>query len=137
MKTVSTTLIALSLSLVMAAPAFAGHGHRDEYHGDRKIDKIEKRLDRQHYRIERGIENDRLTYRESKELKKRCYRIGRLSRKYYRDGHLSRSEYEHLTRRLDKNSQLIKEYVHNGIDRYIAYHDQYSGHQYKRSQRLR
>ncbi len=126
MKTLQSTLITLSLSLVIAAPAFAGHAHRDDTPADRQFDRIEKRLDHQQYRIERGIRNDRLTKRESKTLKKQCNRIHRLSRKYHRDGHLSRAEYRHLTHKLDENSELIREYVHNGIDRYIAYHDEYS-----------
>ncbi|MES9992876.1 MAG: hypothetical protein ABW098_13040 [Candidatus Thiodiazotropha sp.] len=128
MKTVSSTIIALSLSLVMATPAFAGHRHKSEHCGEKKIDKIEHRLQRQYYRIERGIDNDKLTHKEARKLKKRHRKIRRLSREYREDGYLSRSEYQHLTRKLDKNSRLIKEFVRNGIDRYIAYHDTYSGY---------
>lgn len=135
MKIVRTTLTALSLSLVLAAPAFACHQSREENHGHWRMDKIESRLHRQQSRIERGIESDRLTHKESEKLKKQFFRIHRLSRKYSKDGRLSRGEYEHLTRKLDKNSQLINEYVHNGIDRYIAYHDKYSGRHYNRIDR--
>jgi Ni/Co efflux regulator RcnB len=129
MKYVRATLIALSLCLAMAAPSFAGHSHRDEYCDHKKqVNKIEKRLDRQYYRIERGIDRDRLTHKEAKKLKKRYRKIYRLSQEYREDGYLSRSEYKHLTRKLDKNSRLIKEYMNNNIERYIAYHDEYSPH---------
>lgn len=127
MKFVLPTLIVVSLGLVMAAPSYAGHSHRKEYCDHKKqVYKIEKRLDRQHYRIERGIDRERLTHKEAKQLKKRHNKIRRLSREYREDGYLSRSEYKHLTRKLDKNSRLIKEYVNNDINRYIAYHDEYS-----------
>jgi hypothetical protein len=127
MNAVNATLIALSLSLAMAAPSYAGHSHRGDYcDRDNKVYKIEKRLDRQYHRIERGIYNNRLTYKEAKWLKKRYRKIHRLSREYREDGYLSRKEYKRLTRKLNKNSRLIKEYMNNDIERYIAYHDEYS-----------
>ncbi|MEW8467415.1 MAG: hypothetical protein AB2637_02745 [Candidatus Thiodiazotropha sp.] len=132
MNTVSTTLIALSLSLVMVSPVFADHRHNGEYCHERKIGKIERRLHRQYHRIERGIEKDRLTHKEVRKLKKRYRKISRLSREYRADGYLSRSEYRHLTRKLDKNSHLIREFMSNGIDRYIAFHDAYSSHRHDR-----
>jgi ribosomal protein L19E len=127
MKNVRATLIAVSLSLSMATSSYAGHSHREQYcDHENKVEKIEKGLDRQYYRIERGVDRDRLTHKEAKKLKKRLRKIRRLAREYREDGYLSRNEYKHLTRELDKNSRLIKEYMHNGIDRYIAYHDEYS-----------
>jgi hypothetical protein len=126
MKLLRATLTAVSLSLVMAVPAIAGESHRGGYCNHTKIHKIETRLDRQYHRIERGIDRDRLTHKEAKKLKKRYRKIRRLSRRYHDDGYLSRSEFNHLTRKLDKNSRLIREYMHNGIDRYVAYHDEYS-----------
>ena len=132
MKFVRTTLIAVSLSLVMAAPSFARDSHRCDHSENKKVHKVEKRLQRQYYRIERGIDRDRLTHKEARKLKKRYRKIRRLSREYRDDGYLSRSEFNHLTRKLDRNSRLIREYMHNGIDRYIAYHDEYSRSRYKR-----
>ncbi|MES9826874.1 MAG: hypothetical protein ABW201_01250 [Candidatus Thiodiazotropha sp.] len=132
MNFVRTTLIAVSLSLVMATPSYAGDSHRGDYCDHKKVYKIEKRMDRQYHRIERGIDRDRLTHKEAKQLKKRYRKIRRLSREYRDDGYLSRSEYNHLTRKLDKNSRLIREYMRNGIDRYIAYHDEYSSHRHNR-----
>jgi hypothetical protein len=129
MKYVRATLIALSLSLATAVPSYAGHSHRDEYCDHKKqVYEIEKRLDRQYYRIDRGIDRDKLTHKEAKNLKKRYRKIRRLSREYREDGYLSRREYKHLTHKLDKNSRLIKEYMSRGIDRYIAYHDEYSAY---------
>ncbi|MEW8508710.1 MAG: hypothetical protein AB2598_18615 [Candidatus Thiodiazotropha sp.] len=130
MKSVSTVLVAVSLGLAMATPAFADHRHKGDYCYEKKIDKIERRLHRQYHRIERGIENDRLTHKEARKLNKRYRKISRLSREYREDGYLSKSEYRHLTRKLDKNSRLIREYMRNGIDRYVAYHDAYSSRYY-------
>jgi hypothetical protein len=128
MKFVHATLIAVSLSLAIAAPSYAGYSHKAGYCDNKRVQKIENRLDRQYHRIERGIDRGRLTYKEAKKLKKRYRMIRHTSREYQEDGHLSCREYKHLTRKLDKSSRLIKEYMHNGIDRYIAYHDEYSPH---------
>jgi hypothetical protein len=132
MKYVRATLIALSLSLVMTAPSYAGHAHRGDYCEHKKVHKIEQRLGRQYRRIERGIDRDRLTYKEAKQLKKHYRKIRRLSREYWEDGYLSRSEYKHLTRKLDNNSRLIRDYMDNDINRYIAYHDAYSPYRHRR-----
>jgi hypothetical protein len=126
MKYVRTTLIAVSLGLMMTSPLYAGHSHRGHYCDYEKMHKIDKRLDRQYHRIERGIERDRLTYKEAKHLKKRYRGIRRLSREYREDGYLSPREYKELTRKLNRNNRLIKKYMHNGIDRYIAYHEEFS-----------
>jgi Ni/Co efflux regulator RcnB len=132
MKYISATLIIVLLSLVMTTPLYAGHSNRGNYCDNKKIHKIENRLYNQYQRIEHGVERDRLTHKEAKRLKKRYRRISRLSREYREDGYLSRREYRKLNRKLNKNSRLIDEYMHNGIDRYIAYHDEHSPYRYNR-----
>ena len=126
MNTIYTTVIAASLSLFVAAPVFADHRGKREYCDASREYKIEERLDRQRHRIERGIDRDRLTYKEAKTLKKKHRKIRRLSREYREDGYLSRKEFQRLNRKLDKNSDLIREFMHNGVERYVIYHDKYA-----------
>ncbi|MGD8911886.1 MAG: hypothetical protein PVI97_02215 [Candidatus Thiodiazotropha sp.] len=128
MKFVHASLIAVSLSLAIAAPSYAGYTHKEGYCDNKRVRNIESRLDRQYRRIERGIDRDRLTYKEAKKLKKRYRMIRHMSQEYREDGYLSRREYKHLTHKLDKNSRLIKEYTNDRIERYIAYHDEHSPH---------
>ncbi|MCM8856912.1 MAG: hypothetical protein LC541_15070 [Candidatus Thiodiazotropha sp.] len=126
MRIIHATLIATSLSLFLAMPAFADRGDKHRNYQSKMEYKIDKRLDRQFHRIERGIDNERLTYKEAKKLKKKLRKTRRLSREYREDGYLSRREFHHLNRKLDNNSDLIREFTHNGVERYIAYHDEYS-----------
>ena len=129
MNTVSTTVIAVSLSLLWAAPTFADHRGKYEYCDTSREYRIDQRLDRQRHRIERGIDRDRLTYKEAKILKKKHRKIQRLSRKYRQDGYLSRKEFRRLNNKLNKNSDRIREFVGNGVERYVIYHDKYAHHQ--------
>ncbi|MCU7924573.1 MAG: hypothetical protein KZQ88_17925 [Candidatus Thiodiazotropha sp. (ex Dulcina madagascariensis)] len=126
MKPLRATLIVASLSLFLAMPAVADRSDK-HYYGDNKMEhKIGKRLGRQYHRIEHGIDRDRLTYKEARILKKRLRKIRRLSREYREDGYLSRKEFRRLTRKLDNNSDLIQAFMHNGIERYVIYHDKYA-----------
>lgn len=131
MKYAHATLIAVSLGLVMVSPLYAGQTDRGNYCDKSKVHEIENRLDRQYRRIERGVERDRLTHKEAKQLRKHYHGIRRLAHEYRQDGYLSAREYKKLTRKLNTNSRLIKEYTQNGIDRYVAYHDEYSPNRQK------
>ncbi|MCU7932329.1 MAG: hypothetical protein KZQ90_16130 [Candidatus Thiodiazotropha sp. (ex Codakia rugifera)] len=126
MRMIHATLIATSLSFLLAMPAFADRGDKHHYCPSKMEYKIDKRLDRQFHRIERGIDNERLTYKEARKLKKKLRKTRRLSKEYREDGYLSRREFRHLKRKLDNNSDLIREFMHNDVKRYIAYHDEYS-----------
>ena len=111
MKRAAKTLLIASLCLFAVAPAFAGHGHG---HG-----RVFDRLDRQHSRIENGIDSGQLTRREARILKKQHRRISRLAHEFYEDDHLSKRERRTLRRKLNYASECIHDFRHN--DEYRRY----------------
>ncbi|MBV2122327.1 MAG: hypothetical protein KUF74_12820 [Candidatus Thiodiazotropha sp. (ex Ctena orbiculata)] len=130
MNTIHKLVVATTLSLIIAGPALAGHTDRQRACDHEWVDRIDQRLDRQHRRIQRGVDQHSLSYKESKQLKKKHRKIRRLSREYQEDGYLSRKEIKRLSRKLDRLSDRIWEYKHNDLERYVIYHDRYA-HQNK------
>ncbi|MEJ2453878.1 MAG: hypothetical protein P8103_06940 [Candidatus Thiodiazotropha sp.] len=121
MKTLSKTLIAISLSLLAAAPAFAYHGEdQGKDHG-----KISERLERQQQRIEQGVKRHQLTRKEVKQLKRQQHDIHYLVRVFGKDGRLSKRERRILNRELDSSSWQIKRLRHNELERYVNLHERY------------
>ncbi len=102
----------LPLMGILAAPVAA----HDRYSEHRHYDRIEKRLDRQHHRIKRGVRSGELTWREAKRLHKQQRRIARLKRRFLDDGYLDHHEHNRLLRKLDRASDRIYRLKHN--DRY-------------------
>lgn len=121
MKTLTKTLLAASFCLIATVPAYAGHGHSYGHSNDRLVDRME----RQHERIEDGIESSELTRKEAKILKKQQRRIRRLAREYREDGWLSKKERRLLRHKLDRSSQQIREFKHNELNRYVVLHERY------------
>ncbi|MGH1484005.1 MAG: hypothetical protein ACRBM6_35900 [Geminicoccales bacterium] len=78
--------------------------------------RIDKRQDRQDWRIHHGIENGSLTKREVKQLRRETHQILRLEEMALSDGHLHPAEFEFLDDALDALSDRIYEAKHN--DRY-------------------
>jgi translation initiation factor 2 beta subunit (eIF-2beta)/eIF-5 len=121
MKTLSTTLIAVTISLLAATPVFAsqggGYGMK---HGN-----IHERLERQHYRIKSGVRNDQLTRKEAKTLKQHQRDIRYLLRLFSEDGRLSKKERRILNRELSQSSRQIKRLKHNDLERYVELHQRY------------
>lgn len=109
-----TKLFIATLCLFTAVPAFAGHGW------------ILDRLDRQHTRIERGIDSGELTRREARRLKKQQRRIHRLARELSANEQVSRRERRILTEKLNRASDRIYELKHND-----AYRRSGGGHGYR------
>jgi septal ring factor EnvC (AmiA/AmiB activator) len=122
------TLIAVIVSLIVASPAVADYTGSNRYCKQDRENIIDHRLNRQSHRIQRGIDQASLTHKETKKLKKKHRKIRRLSREFQADGYLSLKEFRRLTRKLDRLSNLIREYKHNDLDRYVIYHDKYSQH---------
>ena len=108
MKTTANTLLVSSLCMLITLPVHAGH-YRDD---SRFMDRIE----RQHERIEVGVESGELTRKEVRELKKQKQNIHNMTRKFREDDTISMKERRILKKKLDKRSALIWELKHN--DRY-------------------
>lgn len=126
MNSIYKNLVAISLSLMIAVPAFAGNSAKHRYCDQDRGASIERRLERQYYRIEQGIDRESLTYKETKKLKSKHRHIRRLSREFKEDGLLSHKEFKRLNRKLDRLSNLIREFKHNDLVRFVKYHDNYS-----------
>ncbi len=121
MKTLTKTLLAASFCLIATVPAYAGHGHSNGHSHDRLID----RLERQHVRIEDGVESRELTRKEAKILKKQQRHIRQLAREFREDGWLSKKERRILRHKLDRSSRQIREFKHSDLNRYVALHKRY------------
>ncbi len=121
MNTLNKTLLAVSLSLLAAAPAFASSA---KDHGVTH-DRITERLERQQQRIEQGVKRHQLTRQEVRQLQLQQRDIRFLVRVFGKDGHLSKRERRILERELDASSWQIKQLRHNELDRYVNLHERY------------
>jgi septal ring factor EnvC (AmiA/AmiB activator) len=128
MKTLGKTLIALSLSLMAAAPAFASHG------GDQgmKHERISERQERQRHRIDQGVKRHQLTRKEVKQLKRQQRDIRYLVRVFGKDGRLTKRERRILNRELDSSSWQIRQLRHNQLGRYVDLHERYGRREHAR-----
>ncbi|MCG7896946.1 MAG: hypothetical protein JAY99_11245 [Candidatus Thiodiazotropha lotti] len=130
MNAIHKMVVAATLSLIVTGPTLAGHTDRQRVCDQEWTERIDQRLDRQYRRIQRGVDQHSLTYKESKQLNRKYRKIRRLSREYQEDGYLSRKEFKRLSGKLDRLSDRIWEYKHNDLERYMIYHDRYA-HQNK------
>ena len=129
MKIIAKTLLTASLCMLAAVPAHAGRYHDDS--------RLMDRMERQHERIQSGIESGALTRKEAGKLKKQQRKNRSMVRKFREDDVLSRKERRILGRRLDKTSDRIREYRHNDsyrhTDRYAfrdTYRDEHRHHRH-------
>jgi hypothetical protein len=97
---VSKILAGLTLSMLVAAPAFA---------------QVNARQDRQHHRIEQGIRSGTLTPHEARRLHRRERSIARQERRmrWRNGGHLSRHQRHVINKRLNRTSRAIYRKKHN------------------------
>jgi hypothetical protein len=109
MKTLNKTLLAAGLMLVATVPAYADHNDWKGGIGDR--------LERQHSRIEHGIDTGKLTRKEAKELRREQRKTRHLYREFREDGYLSKRERRKLRHRLDRVSDQIWDLKHNARSR--------------------
>ena len=112
------TGMSLSPALVLA------HGQGGHFH---------QRLERQQYRIEKGIDSGALTRKEAKKLRRQQRKIRKMARHFREDGVLTRDERYKIRNKLDRVSDRIWAFKHNDDkyccgDRYhrYSYHD--NGH---------
>lgn len=80
------------------------HGYEQDYRGWNSITQRKHNLDR---RIDRGVENRQLSYREASRLRDELDSLVRLERHYMRGG-LTRWERQDLDRRYDRLSDKVR-----------------------------
>ncbi|MGE0522149.1 MAG: hypothetical protein AB7O60_03820 [Variibacter sp.] len=97
---VSKILAGLTLSMLVAAPAFA---------------QVNARQERQHHRIEQGVRSGTLTPREAHRLHRRERSIARQERRmrWRNGGYLSRHQRHVINKRLNRTSRAIYRKKHN------------------------
>lgn len=109
--------IVVSFSVLFATNVQADYrGYKPQHRHDSSYEfkrYFEKRIERQHRRIERACDRGLITYREAKRLKRAHHRLYRLKEDYIYDGYLSRWERRELTNRLDHISEKIYRFKHN------------------------
>lgn len=102
--------------IVFPLTGFAEHRWHDYDNCDRQDhfwDKVERRLHRQHHRIENGIYNGELTRLEARKLQRKHERLAeRIDRARHHPG-LSQFEKRRIIAKLNKNSRRIGHFKHN------------------------
>jgi hypothetical protein len=93
-----------------------GQRHDKRAHGCFEC-RVERRLDRQARRIQKGVRSGDLTHWEAKRLRRQHRGIERLERRFTNDGRLSREERKRLERALDRSSDRIAHARHNDLYR--------------------
>ncbi|MBW8813549.1 MAG: hypothetical protein JF588_09000 [Caulobacterales bacterium] len=88
----------------------AGYGYDRYERGESNIDARQARLED---RIQDGVRNGSLTWREARELREQSHDIARLEARYRYDG-LNGWERADLDRRLDRLDQQIRYERHDG-----------------------
>lgn len=114
MKIIAKTLLASSLCILMAAPAHAGRYDNDG--------PLVDRMQRQHQRIESGIESGALTRKEAGKLGKKNHKTRVLARKFRKDDVLTLKERHILNKRLNKTSHRIWKFKHNDRERHTDWY---------------
>jgi uncharacterized protein YaiI (UPF0178 family) len=122
MKTISKTLIATSLGLLVALPALAQQNEGRYI----RHDDISERLERQHHRIKKGVKAGQLTGKEAKTLRQHQRDIRYLERLFREDGKLTKKERRILNRELRDSSRQIDRLKHNDLERYVNLHHRYN-----------
>lgn len=114
----TTTLLSIIIFSIMVMPAYA---HQNSTRSN-SFDRLDQRMDNQHYRIRKGIDDGELTRKEVKRLSKQQHYIMRLKHMFMRDGYLDRYEISELKDVLDRASKRIKRLKHNNHNRHARYY---------------
>ena len=112
-------LLGLPILGMLAMPVIADDDFRDH----RGYNRLEQRLDRQHWRIKQGVRTGELTTKEAKRLRKQHRHIAKLERAFQRDGRLNRYERKTLRRELNAASDRIYRLKHNDRYRHQRHHE--------------
>ena len=120
MKLLTKVTFATLITGIALAPALvSAHG---------KEGRIYNRLERQHYRIENGIDSGELTRKEAKKLRREQRKIRKMARRFHKDGVLTRQERNEIRDRLDRASDRIWAFKHNDWYCCDYHHHEYSYH---------
>lgn len=113
------TFITLITGIALVPALVSAHGKEGRFH---------QRLERQHFRIENGIDSGELTRKEAKKLRREQRKIRRMTRRFREDGVLTKHERHKIRERLDRASDRIWTFKHNDWHRRDHHQEQYSYH---------
>lgn len=123
--------VALSLTLLSTLAFTAGAMAAKQYpiyDETPHADTVERRLDRQRHRIEKGFHRGDLTRREARKLAREHRDLRHLRDHLGIDGRLDKRDLRRLTNRLDDASDKIFRKRHNLRERrFRPYHEYYGG----------
>ncbi|WP_419635903.1 hypothetical protein [Thiolapillus sp.] len=133
----SKQIIVVLMALLFMSHAHAhkggyiGAGYDNRHYG--YDNSIERRMNRQQYRIDAGIREGSLTAREVRKLHRAHRRFARLERRLGYDGYWCERDVKRLHRRLDRISRKIYRFKHNRRYNRHLHHgnvDRWQGHPY-------
>jgi hypothetical protein len=105
-------ILGFILSFLVSPNLYAGR-HYDRHHNFDYA--MEKKIKKQHHRIESGVREGLLTRGEVNKLEYKHKKLLRTKRVFGADGHLNRRERHVLNDQLDYISHAIYDYKHNNI----------------------
>lgn len=114
-------LLSIATLGVLSMPAQAHQSPSHSYRSDR-LDRIEQRIQKQHYRIREGIGSGDLTRKEARRLRKQQRHIIQLTYQFMHDGYLDRHEFNELRNKLNRTSKRIYHLRHNDRNRYTRHY---------------
>lgn len=106
---ISTALLSIATLGLLAMPVQAHQKSSDI----NRFDRMEQRMEKQHYRIRDGIDRGELTRKEAKRLRKQQRHIIRLTHKFMNDGYMDRYEFRELRDELNRAGKRIYRLKHN------------------------
>ncbi len=124
MKTLTKTLLAVSVCLMAASPAFASHNEEREA----KRGQVVQHAQVSKHRSQDRMKAQRLNRQEANRYEQERKELSQLTRRFYRDGHLSEKERRILNRKLHALHLPVKQPSHKQMDKYVKLHHRY-GHQ--------
>jgi len=122
----STHLYATVLTVAALTFGFQSSAHADFE------SRLEQRLARQANRIELGLEEGSLTYKEERRLQRQQRSLVKLSNRFILDDHYSRKEKRILRKKLNAASEQIRRLRNNhAVVRYVQNNHSYDTYSYQ------
>jgi len=125
MKSLSKTLVAVSLCVMAVSPAFASHD--EEYTGKRN--HVEQRKDSSRHHVHDVVKQQRPIRHDANSHEQERRELRQLTRRFYRDGYLSEKERRILNRKLHALDLPVKQHSPRRLGKYVDLHHRYGHHE--------
>jgi len=125
MKSLSKTLVAVSLCVMAVSPAFAAH---DEGYTAKRHPVEQSRESSRHHAHD-VVKQQRPTRHDANGFEQERRELRQLTRRFYRDGYLSEKERRILNRKLHALDLPVKQHSPKRLDKYVDFHHRYGHHE--------